>query len=478
MRGVVEYRIYILAFVCLCLCSLSAKAQDIRITRTADKSYPDQYMAKIEFISACDKLEFSENTGVEVSSPKMLNGKYVYSAVLDVADGGSLSFMIWKRGSVDKKQLDVSLEENMWASFNVEVVELPLKIESVEVTAPHMTHATPQMALISVVSNSEELHLELLRDGSKAGNAKLDNVAGKKDGSFEYLYHVNLADVPASANYTLNLSVSDNPEMKAFQIGTLAQKDGVELAVSVKQEASCFQHSESLAENAFINGLYRDAYFAYKDALECKDKQDEGIIKKKMKNSAILSNAKERVMNHVEKAENFRQNGQMDSCMFYYQDANQYAAAILKMNSNDSYCTKLRRDFSRIRKELPRVVSGKVVDRAKMDLNKKNPPLANVYVVLCKYEVKYKKIDGVSVAEPDLKQLLETKTLVKTDASGHFEVFVPRDTSGGVYVLHFVADDKEIGISSIDAVSYRPTDADIQKGVVVRFISSRKINAN
>ena len=64
--------------------------------------------------------------------------------------------MIWKRGSVDKKQLDVSLEENMWASFNVEVVELPLKIESVEVTAPHMTHATPQMALISVVSNSEE----------------------------------------------------------------------------------------------------------------------------------------------------------------------------------------------------------------------------------------------------------------------------------------------------------------------------------
>lgn len=31
--------------------------------------------------------------------------------------------------------------------------------------------------------------------------------------------------------------------------------------------------------------------------------------------------------------------------MFYYQDANQYAAAILKMNSNDSYCTKLRRDF-------------------------------------------------------------------------------------------------------------------------------------
>ena len=45
MRGVVEYRIYILAFICLCLCSLSAKAQDIRITRTADKSYPDQYMA-------------------------------------------------------------------------------------------------------------------------------------------------------------------------------------------------------------------------------------------------------------------------------------------------------------------------------------------------------------------------------------------------------------------------------------------------
>ena len=113
-----------------------------------------------------------------------------------------------------------------------------------------------------------------------------------------------------------------------------------------------------------------------------------------------------------------------------------------------------------------------------MDLNKKNPPLANVYVVLCKYGVKYKKIDGVSVAEPDLKQLLETKTLVKTDASGHFEVFVPRDTSGGVYVLHFVADDKEVGIASVDAVSYRPTDADIQKGVVVRFISSKKINAN
>ena len=113
-----------------------------------------------------------------------------------------------------------------------------------------------------------------------------------------------------------------------------------------------------------------------------------------------------------------------------------------------------------------------------MDLNKKNPPLANVYVVLCKYGVKYKKIDGVSVAEPNLKQLLETKTLVKTDASGHFEAFVPRDTNTGVYVLHFVADDKEVGIASVDAVSYRPTVADIQKGVVVRFISSKKINAN
>lgn len=53
-----------------------------------------------------------------------------------------------------------------------------------------------------------------------------------------------------------------------------------------------------------------------------------------------------------------------------------------------------------------------------MDLNKKNPPLANVYVVLCKYGVKYKKIDGVSVAEPDLKQLLETKTLVKQMQAG------------------------------------------------------------
>ena len=74
MRSIMKYRAYVLAFICLCLCSLSAKAQDIRITRAADKSYPDQYMAKIEFISACDKLEFSENTGVDVSSPNMLNG--------------------------------------------------------------------------------------------------------------------------------------------------------------------------------------------------------------------------------------------------------------------------------------------------------------------------------------------------------------------------------------------------------------------
>ena len=85
---------------------------------------------------------------------------------------------------------------------------------------------------------------------------------------------------------------------------------------------------------------------------------------------------------------------------------------------------------------------------------------------------------GRLYAEPNLKQLLETKTLVKTDASGHFEAFVPRDTNSGVYVLHFVADDKEVGIASVDAASYRPTDADIQKGVVVRFISSKKINAN
>lgn len=478
MRNIIRKGIALLLLAGAGAWAVPAAAQDIRITRGADKTYAEQYMAKIEFVSDCDKLEFSENTGVTMSAPQKINGKYVYSATLDVADGGSLSFMVWRRGSVDKKQLDVSLEENMWASFNVEVTELPLKIESIEVTAPHMTHATAQMALVSVVSNNDGLHLELLKDGAKATNAKMDNVLQKQDGSFEYLFHVDLNGVPATASYSMNLSVGDNPEVKAFAIGTLAQKDGMELTVSVKQEASCFQHSESLAENAFINGLYRDAYFAYKDALECKDKQDEAVIKKKMRNSAILANAKKRVMEHVEKAETFRQSGQMDSCMFYYQDANQYAAAILKMNSNDSYCTKLRRDFSRIRQDLPRVVSGKVVDRAKLDLNKKNLPMANVYVVLCKYAIKDKKVMKVQVYEPDMGKIVDTKTLAKTDADGRFEVFVPWNTDYAFYGLHFVADESEVGITGLKSARYIPTNADIQQGVVVYFVPSRSINRN
>lgn len=173
MRNVIRKGIALLLLAGAGAWAVPAAAQDIRITRGADKTYAEQYMAKIEFVSDCDKLEFSENTGVTMSAPQKINGKYVYSATLDVADGGSLSFMVWRRGSVDKKQLDVSLEENMWASFNVEVTELPLKIESIEVTAPHMTHATAQMALVSVVSNNEGLHLELLKDGAKATNAKI-----------------------------------------------------------------------------------------------------------------------------------------------------------------------------------------------------------------------------------------------------------------------------------------------------------------
>lgn len=465
------------AFVVLLWLSsfFTSLAQDIRITRQPDRSYPDAYMAKLEFVSNSDKLEFNENTGVTMSAPEQRNGKYVYSAVIDVADGGGLNFQIWQRGSVDKKELEVMLDEKTWVSFDIEVTELPLIIRDIKVTAPHVAHAQAQTALISVLCNDGTLDVEVYAGQAKASNVKSDAPMKKEDGSYEYLQTVDLTGIPPETEYSLRLTVGGNPEVKSFVVGQLAQKDGVEIAVSVVQESSCFRHNESMAENAFINGLYREAYFAYKDALECDDKEDEGMIKKKMRNSAILTNAKSRVMKHVEKADAFRRNGEMDSCMHYYQDAYKYAAAILKMNPNDSYCIRFNRDYAKIRSELPRVVSGIVVDQGKLGLDGKNLPLANVYVVLYRHEVEMDRIKGVMTPKPG--KVLETKVLAKTDETGRFEAFVPRNNSYAIYVLYFVFDKEETGLTRVPEIKYVPNDKDVQKGLVVRFISKR-INKN
>lgn len=475
-KAVIDDFMYVGVVLALLFSAISLSAQDIRITRQADRPFEEASMAKLEFVSNSDKLEFNENTGVEMSRSEMRNGKYVYSAVVDVADGGGLNFQIWQRGSVDKKELEVVLDERTWVTFDIEVTELPLVIQNIEITSPHMAHAQAETALVSVLCNEESLQVEVYAGQEKASNVTSDAPVAKGDGSFEFLQTVKLSGVSPDVEYVLHLSVGNSPEVKAFSIGQLAQKDGVEVAVSVVQESSCFRHNMSIAENYFINGLYREAYFAYKDALECEDKEEEEDIQKKIKNALILANAKTRVMEHIEKADGFRGEGRMDSCMSYYQDAYKYAAAILKMNANDSYCIRFNRDYASLRKELPRVVSGTVVDQGKIGLDKKNLPLANVHVVMYEHEVEMEKIKGVMVPQPG--DVIRMETLAKTDATGRFEVFVPRNTSDRIYVLYFVFDESETGLKRVPEIKYIPNDKDIQRGLVVRFIAKNGINRN
>lgn len=450
-------------------------AQDIRITRRPDRTYPDQYMAKLEFVSNSDKLEFFENTGEMMSAPVKKGGKFVYEAIIDVADGGSRSFQIWQKGSVEKTELNLELMEQTWVSFEIEVTELPLVIQNVKTTASHVPHAQAAKALVSVICNHAALDVQILANGVLAENAVLDAPQPKPDGSYEYLATVDLSSLTAQgASYSLKLMVGSS-EPVIYEIGNLAQKDGVEVAVVVVQESSCFQHNMGVAENAYVNGLYRDAYFAYKDALECDDVETPQIVKKKMKNSAILQNAKEKVMKDVEKAENYRKEHRLDSCMVYYQEAHKFSTAILKMNPNDSYCMRFNRDFPKLAEGLPRMVSGKVVDAARLDMNMQSMPLANVYVVLYKHEKERKKVKGIVVDEPG--KVVDQQTLCKTDASGRFNVMVPRDDSMYMYMLYFVFDKEETGLSNVPDISYRPTDADVQRNVIVRFISKR-INRN
>ena len=149
-KAVIDDFMHVGVVLALLFSAISLSAQDIRITRQADRPFEEVSMAKLEFVSNSDKLEFNENTGVEMLRSEMRNGKYVYSAVVDVADGGGLNFQIWQRGSVDKKELEVVLDERTWVTFDIEVTELPLVIQNIEITSPHMAHAQAETALVSV----------------------------------------------------------------------------------------------------------------------------------------------------------------------------------------------------------------------------------------------------------------------------------------------------------------------------------------
>ena len=73
-KAVIDDFMHVGVVLALLFSAISLSAQDIRITRQADRPFEEVSMAKLEFVSNSDKLEFNENTGVEMSRSEMRAG--------------------------------------------------------------------------------------------------------------------------------------------------------------------------------------------------------------------------------------------------------------------------------------------------------------------------------------------------------------------------------------------------------------------
>lgn len=188
----------------------------------------------------------------------------------------------------------------------------------------------------------------------------------------------------------------------------------------------------------------------------------------------LLAAAFLKAKSSYEKASGFESEGQQDSCMFYHQEAYKYRNFILKRNPSDPYCLEYNRLYEKFKDNAPRVVSGRVVDNARMDANNRNLPIEGVYIVQSVHRRDTKEINKVSVPwygnEIDESR---RELLGKTDADGNFTVHVKRNTRNEIYVLNFTANENFTDKSY--KFIYMPKDADVEKNLNIK-ISPKGLN--
>lgn len=462
----------------LCILSFSTKlyGQEINIIppKEMGKTFEGgEYEARIDFISNSPELFIEENNGTPGKPcEQRADGKYIYTFICDVADTNKFGFIISLKGSASSQNLTVVLQEKEHREYQVETEDIPASISEVKIDNMQVVVPKENTAMATITSQYPKLVIR-----SVTGETAEGPVYNEEKKQFIYTVTFDLSD-PAARDIkrVLKLSVNNNDFVEQ-DLGQLSPKQGVDISVIVIQE-SCYRSKISQANNCFLNGAYLEAWNIYKKIVEtdeCPDKpQNLSDDKTKLKEMHLLAAAFLKAKSSYEKASGFESEGQQDSCMFYHQEAYKYRNFILKRNPSDPYCLEYNRLYEKFKDNAQRVVSGRVVDNARMDANNRNLPIEGVYIVQSVHRRDTKEINKVSVPwygnEIDESR---RELLGKTDADGNFTVHVKRNTRNEIYVLNFTADENFTDKSY--KFIYMPKDADVEKNLNIK-ISPKGLN--
>jgi hypothetical protein len=440
-----------------------AEAQVIEIEPAPEaKTFPGQpAQARIDFISKSSGLKFDENNGEVVQPPqKRDDSLYVYTCICDLNDKDKLGFNISLPGMLTPQFLIVYIEEGQLLEYNVLVRNI-----RVRVTNEFAVVREENTSVVKLTSTSNRLTVESPTAANVAGPVLNDNR------TYDYKVYFDLS-TPENRGKEHLLKIFSGNDNAPYEhaLGQLSPSQGVEIAVIVIGR-NCYDDQITLAQQHFLNGAYREAHDLYRKLVEtddCSSKPaDLSNEQEKITQMRRLTNAFTLAHNYYDQALAFHENGRFDSCMYYQAEAYKYRNLILQHNPADPYCLEYNRKYHEFVKSSGRIVSGKILDNTRMDMQDNNLPVPNAYIVLCTHENKPKNISGVKVPGPG-REKEPRKRLGQTSADGNFKVSVPRNTEESIYTLIFVVSKEDYGTAS-DDFRYVPTDNDVISDLIIKI---------
>ncbi|MDR1130283.1 MAG: hypothetical protein LBK96_04815 [Prevotellaceae bacterium] len=446
------------------LASSVAEAQVIEIEPVAgEKTFAGQpAQARVDFISRSSDLKFKENAGETVQSPQQRDDSlYVYTCICDVNDKNKFGFNISLSGMVTPQFQSVYIEEGQLLEYNVFVRNI-----RVRVTNDHAVIREENTSLVTLTSASNSLKVESPTAAKVVGPVLNDNQ------TYDYKVYFELsAPENREREHKLKIFSGDDEAPYEHLLGRLAPKQGIDIAVIVIGR-NCYDNQIALAQQHFRNGVYHEARDVYKKLVETNDCSSKPIDlsdeQKKIMQMDSLYRYFLLARHQYNRALDFRKNGLIDSCMHCQAEAFTWRNLILKHNPADPYCLEHNREYYKFVESIGRIVSGKILDNTRMDMQGNNLPVPNTYIVLCTHENKLKKINGVEMPGPGKEKKELRKLLGQTSVDGSFKVSVPRNTAESIYRLIFVASREDYGIAS-DDFDYVPTDNDVISDLKIRI---------
>jgi hypothetical protein len=458
----------ILTLPVLIMVAGSVNAQKIidvkKIEGTEVKTFAGEpAQGRVDFISESRELKFSENNNEIIRPPQLReDGKYVYTCICDLNDKNKLGINISLLGNVSTQLVSVYIEEGQWLEYNVLIKET-IRLQPLE-TTPFTS--IPDSAIVKITSAYNGLIVE-----STTGETAAPVVNDNQTFDYQLKFYVG---TPQSREIERVLLISTSKENKplSYPLGQLTPKQVVEIVAIV---LDCYETQSNIVRQHFMNGNYDAAYSAQKKLVEtddCKDKPtDITEDRKKLAMLKKLANAFRVAGRSYDKAEAFYENNRLDSAMHYHGDAYTYRNLILRDNPSDPYCLEYNRKYDNFVKSLGRILSGKIVNAVRLDMQENALPVESAYIILSEHKKVIK--DGRPVPGDEKEEA--RKIIGESAADGTFMVAIPRNTQTTVYQLNIVTDRADWNNVKSKPYTYFPKDVDAEKNLIIK-ITPKSVN--